>query len=109
VNFGLLGIVPLFAFLGILYRIPQLLLERERTTVTLAIFVAVTVAMVPIGSSISNAFGGFLQQIILQGYLLRMFTRERPKKARARAAIDVSPAPWGSPGPARIGTPPQIR
>jgi hypothetical protein len=79
VNFGVLGIVPLFVFLGILYRIPQLLLERERTTVTLAIFVAVTVAMVPIGSSISNAFGGFLQQILVQGYLLRVLTRERPK------------------------------
>lgn len=84
VNFGLAGIFPLFFALGILYRLPHVMLERERSVVTIALFVAVMVAIVPIGSSISNAFGGFLQQIFVQGTLLRLLTREKRKTVQAR-------------------------
>jgi hypothetical protein len=82
-NFGFAGIIPVFLLIGFLYRIPQVLLERERTTATIAIFVAVTLAMVPIGTSIGNAFGGVLQQLVVQGLLLRFFTQDRTKKARS--------------------------
>ena len=79
VNFGVIGIVPVFLLLGCLYRIPNLLLERRTTPATMAIYVALTVAMFPIGSSIGDAFGGFVQQILLQGVLLRFFTASRRK------------------------------
>jgi hypothetical protein len=104
VNFGITGIIPLFFLLGILYRIPQLLLERRRTTATVAIFVATAVAMAGIGSSISDAFGGFLQQILLQAVLLRLFTAKRtPAAARARLAPRGGPQSWaGNPRPKRL-------
>jgi hypothetical protein len=102
VNFGLVGILPVFLVFGALYRVPQLLLERRRTVATIAIFVSAAVAMAGIGSSISEAFGGFLQQILLQGFLLRIFSMERtPRRQAARRhsvnlILGQNPAPTAS-------------
>lgn len=94
VNFGLFGIFPIFFLLGVLYRIPQSLLGARRTTATVAIFAATAVLMVPIGSSISDAFGGFLQQIFVQGILLRVFTSDRRHRgARSRDYAPLGRAP----------------
>lgn len=80
INFGILGIIPLFFVFGMLYRIPELVMGRTRNTATISIFVATAIAMAGIGSSVSDAFGGFVQQLLLQGLLLRLLTRHRPSR-----------------------------
>jgi hypothetical protein len=88
VNFGLAGIIPVFLLMGVIYRIPQLLFERQQSTATLAIFVAAMIVMVPIGSSISNAFGGFVQQMLVQSIMLRAFTRTRTRGRTKQISLD---------------------
>jgi hypothetical protein len=106
VNFGLFGIMPLFFALGALYRVPQKLLERRPSTATVAIFVATAVLMVPIGSSISDAFGGFLQQIFVQGLLLRFFTVERRNRISDPARFTPPmPAAWPNAGERQLSLP----
>jgi hypothetical protein len=80
VNFGLGGIVPVFLLLGALYYVPSVLLRGGSTVPALAIFVAIAVNMMYISTSVGQIFGGFLQQILVQGLLLRVFagvTRQR--------------------------------
>ena len=71
VNFGMLGIVPVFLTLGLFYYLPILLIRTTRETAGLAIIIAVTANMMWIESTISNVFGGVIQQLLVQAILLR--------------------------------------
>ena len=82
VNFGLGGIIPLFLVLGALYYLPSILLRDGLTIPAMAILVAITVNMMYISTSIGQVFGGFLQQIVVQGLLLRVLAgAKRPARA----------------------------
>jgi hypothetical protein len=81
VNFGLGGIIPLFLLLGVLYYVPSILLRDGLTIPAMAILVAITVNMMYISTSIGQVFGGFLQQIIVQGLLLRVFAGVKRQSA----------------------------
>jgi hypothetical protein len=74
VNFGLVGILPLFFMLGICYYVPVNLFKNQYDTPALAVVIAVTVNIMWIGSTIGQSFGPILQQIVVQGLLLRVFT-----------------------------------
>lgn len=86
-NFGVFGILPVFFILGLLYQLPVLLLGAAKSSAEYAIVIAATVNVMWIGSTISHAFGGILQQMIVQAILLRAFTM-----VRRRSAV-VSPGP----------------
>lgn len=89
VNYGLFGIVPVFLLLGVLYSVPGLVLQHGRAVPTMAIYIALTANMMYIGSTIGHVFGGFLQQILVQALVLRLFTATR----RTPSGSVATPAP----------------
>jgi hypothetical protein len=74
VNVGLVGILPLFLVLGMCYYVPVNLFKHQYDTPALAIVIALTVNIMWIGSTIGQSFGPIVQQIVVQGVLLRVLT-----------------------------------
>jgi hypothetical protein len=74
VNFGLVGILPLFLVLGMCYYVPVNLFKNRYDTPALAIVIALTVNVMWIGSTIGQSFGLIVQQVVVQGVLLRVLT-----------------------------------
>jgi hypothetical protein len=91
VNFGPLGILPIFLILGALFRVPEVMLGRHGSAANMAICIALAVNMMYIGSTIGNVFGGFVQQIVVQVFLLRLLARRSTKAADASARVPRRP------------------
>ena len=98
-NFGALGVVPIFLILGVLCYLPVYLLsisqealkEVRATDSTLniaamALLIAVIFKLIFIGSSISDSFGGLIQLIVVQGVLLTLVAgvRKRDRMIRVK-------------------------
>lgn len=76
-NFGMVGVIPLFFIIGMLYQMPVLLLGSARSVTEYAVVIAAVMNVMWIGSTISHAFGGVLQQVLTQAILLRAITMVR--------------------------------
>jgi hypothetical protein len=99
-NFGVYGIIPVFFILGILYQLPVSLVGSARSTAEYAIVLAALLNVMWIGSTISHAFGGIVQQVLVQAIVLRAFTQSRGpavlsqavSSGSQRASLGASPA-----------------
>jgi hypothetical protein len=85
VNFGIVGILPLFLVLGACYYVPVNLLKNKYDTPALAIIIGLTVNAMWIGSTIGQSFGLILQQVVVQGILLRVLTGVPSNGRRVRS------------------------
>lgn len=71
VNFGMVGIPPLFFLLGFLTRMPQLMFYSPDTSPgALAIQCFACINLMFVGGSISNVYGGLITGVIAQIFLL---------------------------------------
>jgi len=86
-NLGVVGIMPIFLFLGLLSYLAVYLLSVPNTIMQssgldnlgkhiapIALLIVNIINFVLIGSAIGDSYGGFIQLIIVQGILLRLFT-----------------------------------
>lgn len=85
-NFGIIGIVPVFLLIGLLYYIPVRLIHIPREVLDIdrdrnyflfiasaALFVATVANMLYIERTLADIFGGVIQLIVLQGFLMYFF------------------------------------
>jgi hypothetical protein len=87
-NFGSVGILPMFVLIGIFTYFPKYVINMpknafQRGTIigadtgiaSMALSLSVLLKMIFIGSTVADAYGGMLQLIIVQGGMLYLFTR----------------------------------
>lgn len=90
INFGAIGVFPMFILLGIFSYLPiyfisipkvmqlkQCAQRNDFTVAPMALLVSVLFKFIIIGSAIADSYGGMLQQILVQGGMLYLFTRSR--------------------------------
>ena len=93
-NFGPLGILPMYILIGILsflpvymIRIPKIapltqnILRNDLPVAPLALLIAVLFKFIFIGSSVSDTYGGIIQLIVVQGFMLYLFAKQKQSRS----------------------------
>jgi hypothetical protein len=91
---GFAGIMPVFFILGLLYAIPQIALGTPRGDNVLAptaVLLWLAVNMMYIESTIGNAFGGLIQQLIVQSVIFRVLASGERRRSPHLTVAHVHP------------------
>ncbi len=71
VNFGMIGMIPLFVFLGVLSRVPKKIFsERSSGVIPLSIQCFATLQLMFVGSTIGGVYGGLVTAVVTQFFVL---------------------------------------
>ena len=92
-NFGPLGILPMFILIGMLTYIPKHIIAlpkeafqrlcvsgRDSGIAPMALLLSVLLKLIFIGSTMADAYGGMIQLIVVQGAMLYLFTSSKRNK-----------------------------
>ena len=95
-NFGATGIFPMYILLGIFSYLPIYLISMPKimrlkqyaqgndlTIAPMALLISILLKFIFIGSAIADSYGGMVQQIVVQGGMLYLFTRSTRSRGTA--------------------------
>lgn len=79
VNFGILGLPPLFLLLGMLTYFPKAVLDlRGGNAAALSLQCAACMKLMFVGSSVGNVYGGLISELLMQAFLLYLLGKFAP-------------------------------